>query len=171
MVQGLQDSVRVELVEFAVYQHLPSLYSLTTKTSSMKTLEQLQSEAREKMMYVDISRDGRNHTCEAWNGLGDDLYGKAMPDEVFFNKLDTLITTAYNAGLERAVEVVESKRKDTSVKECGGDIGRGMVACPGCATCGQQEDCVCEEYNQAIDDISTQLQAEVNKDNPQHHDK
>ena len=51
-------------------------------------------------------------------------------------ELDTLITTVYNAGLERAVEVVEKDRE--------------MIRC--------YEGCKCRRR------ITTQLQAEVNKD-------
>ena len=50
-------------------------------------------------------------------------------------------------------EGVESKRKDTSPKERGGDVDR--VSAVGCTTCGQQELCDCETYNQALDDILT----------------
>ena len=83
------------------------------------TLEQLKSEAREE--------------------YGDGDYE--------WNDLDTLITTAFNAGLERAVEVVVGKKKNKQ-----SDHSRTRV----CSQC---------HVNEELDDITTQLQAEVNKDN------
>jgi len=42
--------------------------------------------------------------------------------------------------------LIESNRKNTTI----GNIGHGIM---GCKSCGQQEDCKCDGYNQALDDL------------------
>ena len=89
------------------------------------TLEQLKSEAREKLKKC------LHHT------------GMYMLSQ---DQINTLITTAYNAGLERAVEVVGSIEV-TSYDEKN--------------LCTEEADA----YKLALDDIKAKLQAEVTKDN------
>ena len=55
---------------------------------------------------------------------------------------------------EEMVKIIENLKKDTKVINCGTP---GGVACPGCAECGGQENCICETYNQALSDILLKL--------------
>jgi len=89
----------------------------------MKTLEQLKSEAREK--YRNLPNF------------------KTLPkenQEVILENNDTLITIAFNAGLERAVEVVEKEFYSFGVFNN-------------------------LDLKSKVENILSQLQAEVNKDN------
>jgi len=91
-------------------------------------IEQLKSEAREKYLQKgSYSGQTKAGSCGAGFYTSEDV--------------DTLITTAYNAGLERAVEVVEMMKYVDP---------KGQRA---------------KSRNRFADDITTQLQAEVNKDN------
>lgn len=67
--------------------------------------------------YVEISRGGRNHTCEAWNGLSDDLEGFCIPDESYTSKIKALIaslaTKVHNAALDMAIKRIDD---DASIR-------------------------------------------------------
>lgn len=47
-------------------------------------------------------------------------------------------------------ELIESLRRDSSLKlDTGRSYSRGYV----CSYCSEQEDCKCESYNEALDDV------------------
>jgi len=70
----------------------------------------------------------------------------------FFEKKNTeLINTI--------IEMVEGRKKDTRISNGRGSTGGVATAC--CRECGKQEDCVCEEYNTALEDIKTLLQEAI----------
>jgi len=78
------------------------------------------------------------NTCEQMN----DSLWYVNPEDV-----KTLLQTE----LTRIAEEVEKMKKDTRISNGRGSTGG--VACAGCSTCGGQEDCCCEMYNQALTDI------------------
>lgn len=60
--------------------------------------------------------------------------------------LDHLLTL-HREWLEERVKKMEGMKLNTGIVDCGRP---GGIACPGCANCGQQEMCVCDTYNEAL---------------------
>jgi hypothetical protein len=62
--------------------------------------------------YIDFN--DRSHTCEGWNGLGDDFYGKAVPtDDEYRKKLKDFIQNlidSRDAEIARLKEELEDMR-------------------------------------------------------------
>ena len=64
--------------------------------------------------------------------------------------------------LREEIVRLEETKLDTGVIDCGRPGGE---ACPGCATCGMQEQCVCETYNEALQTIIDRYHSELDQDN------
>jgi hypothetical protein len=115
----------------------------------MKTLEQIKNEAKKEfypLLKVSNPKNEREH--EQFK-LIKPILQKAFDDwfKVAQKDLDRIVTTAYNAGLEKAVEVVGSYKMAYT------DLDSKRL---------RYEK---QARNKVIDDITTQLQAEANKDN------
>ncbi len=71
--------------------------------------------------------------------------------------IKSFIRSEINATLDEVVREAEGMKKKMGVKDWGGDGETGRSTCPGCISCGQQEDCNCESYNATLSDLISKV--------------
>lgn len=80
-------------------------------------------------LYAPIARGGRSHTCESWNGLGDEHEGTAMLDESWKETARKALTTFATAVREKERERIEKIREKIQALDTfdSGEFGSGYL--------------------------------------------